>query len=598
MKKIFILFLVLAILSACNAQQHLNIEEEDDGSVAIRFKPVSKYLLLPMEDYGTEKKMNVLNGDYDANSFVIRPAQNQIDYWVPLDLSAYNEKTLEILFADLKDHDLFLREIKLSDSFEYNFNEKYRPVYHFTPPYGWMNDPNGMVQYDGEFHLAYQYNPYGTKWQNLSWGHAVSNDLVHWDYKPVALYPDTLGLIFSGSAVVDQNNSSGFQKGVEKTLLAYFTHAGSLGQVQSMAYSNDRGRNWHKYEGNPVLKHETAPDFRDPKVFWHDESKRWIMITAVGQEMEIYSSENGIDWSFESNFGEGQGAHGGVWECPDLFELPVEGELGNRKWILVCSINPGGPSGGSATQYFIGSFDGQKFVNEGNPEEIRWMDWGKDHYATVTWANVPENDGRRIALGWMTNWEYANDVPTKNFRSATTVARELKLKRKEEGVLLTSYPVKELESLRKTKVTHNNIVVSQETEINPMLKENNGAYEIVMRIAPLASSRFGFVLYNTNGDRVDVSLNLHEGKIYMDRTQSGQIDFSDKFAAVTYAPIAPKEEYLFRLLVDKASIELFEGEGETVMTNIVFPNDPYNCIRFYTKDTQFEVEEFLVYKLD
>lgn len=598
MKRILFFLVAAVIVAACSKKPELQIEKGENGSATLRFKATQKYLLLPMEDRGAEKTLKFSADGSTVNTFVIRPAQNQIDYWMPLELGAWNKASMEVFFEGMEGYDLFFGNVKLSDTLSYDYAEKYRPLYHFTPPYGWMNDPNGMVYYDGEYHLAYQHNPYGTRWQNMSWGHAVSRDLVRWEHLPEALFPDTLGAIFSGSAVVDHNNTSGLQEGDEKTLLAYFTHAGRFGQMQSLATSNDRGRTWTKYAGNPVLKNEAERDFRDPKVFWYEATGKWIMILAVGQKMEIYSSANGLDWALESRFGEGQGNHGGVWECPDLFELPVEGEPGNSKWVLVCNINPGGPSGGSATQYFTGSFDGSAFVNDAAPEVTKWMDYGKDHYATVSWANVPEEDGRRIVIGWMSNWEYANDVPTLNFRSATTVARELKLVRKNGDLVVASYPVKELESLRTTPVNHEPFVVDKEFSMDNFLAENEGAYEITMNLSVPQSGVFGFTLMNSLGDSVTVTLNSAEGKLIMDRTHSGLTDFSDPFPAITVAPLAAKTEYAIRLLADKASLELFEGSGETVMTNIVFPQEPYNRIRFFTEEGSMEVKELTIYKLE
>jgi len=464
-----------------------------------------------------------------------------------------------------------------------------------------MNDPNGMVYYDGVYHLAYQFNPLGTRWQNMSWGHATSKDLVTWEHQPVALYPDTLGAIFSGSAVVDIHNTTGLQSGEEKTLLAYFTHAGPNGQVQSLAYSNDKGKTWTKYANNPILTHfENDPDFRDPKVFWHAETERWVMVIArsLKKEIEIYSSENGIDWQFESSFGQGQGAQGGIWECPDLFKMAVEGEAGESRWVLICNLNPGGPSGGSAAQYFIGDFDGRVFTNHAKPSDIKWMDWGKDHYATVTWSDVPESDGRRLAIGWMSNWEYANDVPTKNFRSAMTVARELKLVTKGEELVLASYPVEELEKLRVEEVVFDNLVVENEQVVDSFLGQNNGAYELTMMLDASDADVAGLTLFNSKGESIDISISLSKGEMYMDRSNSGLTDFNDRFKAVTFAPVEKKEKYELRILVDKASVEIFEGKGSTVMTNVVFPTEPYNRLKFYTKGGATLVQDLKIYRLN
>ena len=290
------------------------------------------------------------------------------------------------------------RALKRSES-----EGKWRQRYHFTPPVSWMNDPNGMVFYDGEYHLFYQHNPLGAEWGNMSWGHAISTDLMHWKQLNVALMPDHLGDIFSGCAVIDKNNTAGFGK---DAMVAIYTSAGKV-QSQSIAYSTDKGRTFTKYSANPVITNPGIADFRDPKVFWHNESNQWIMSLATKQTITFYGSANLKSWTRLSEFGDGIGSHGGVWECPDLVPLDYNGKT---KWVLVVSINPGGPNGGSATQYFIGDFDGKTFRADALPYPL-WMDYGRDNYAGVTWSNIPENDGRKIFMGWMSNWDYANNVP-------------------------------------------------------------------------------------------------------------------------------------------------------------------------------------------
>lgn len=330
--------------------------------------------------------------------------------------------------------------------------EAHRLQFHFAPAANWMNDPNGMVYSEGEYHLFYQYYPDSTVWGPMHWGHAVSNDMVQWEQLPVALYPDSLGYIFSGSCVVDADNTAGFKTGNENPLVSIFTyhHPKSNLQTQGIAYSNDRGRTWTKYEHNPVLKNPGEKDFRDPKVFWHPESKQWIMSLAVGNRIQFYRSANLKEWELGGEFGATHGSHGGVWECPDLFPLKVEGSE-ETKWVLLVSINPGAPQGGSGTQYFIGNFDGNTFTNENDSTLTCWIDLGSDNYAGVTWSHTP--DKRTLFLGWMSNWNYAQVVPTKTWRSAMTVPRELSLQQTDKGIRLASQPVKELEQLRTTKTT-------------------------------------------------------------------------------------------------------------------------------------------------
>ncbi len=594
--KNILFFFALVICWSCMDKNQIQIQKSEDGATSLTFNASKKYLLLPIEDIGEELKTEVYVDGKQVNYFIIRLAKNKIDYWMPLELTEWMGKNIQLIIPNLNDSVLCLKEIKMSDTFDFSYNEPFRSGYHFTPKYGWMNDPNGMVYYDGEYHLCYQHNPYGTRWQNMSWGHAVSKDLIHWEHLHEAIYPDSLGTIFSGSAVVDENNTAGFQSGTEKTLLAFYTQSERGGQWQSLAYSNDKGRTWTKYDKNPVLKHETARDFRDPKVFWHEPAQRWIMILAVGQVMEIYSSPNAKDWTYESNFGKGYGSHAGVWECPDLFELPVEG-TNLKKWVLICNINPGGPSGGSASQYFIGSFDGKTFKCENKPEEICWMDWGKDHYAFVTWANVPKEDGRRVGIAWMSNWEYANDVPTYNFRSAMTIPRELKLIMQDKNITLTNYPVRELENQRKDHRKFSDITVSEEYNVDNLLEKNQGTYELVIDIENQSAEIIGFKLFNTKGEYVDMFISLAENKLYMmDRKNSGIVGFNNNFPAITSAPVDKKQTYRFRLLVDKASIECFEGNGTISMTNIVFPNEPYNRMVFYSKGGNYSVNKLDIYR--
>ena len=405
LQTLLICFTLMTVsLSLRAADSSLLIKDLGEGHCLVRVNANQKYLLLPVEDASPDVRISMIVNNKEVKNFDVRLAVNKVDYFVPVDLSDYSGQLISFKFKLTSndpvrinlspDNTACCKEMKLSDTFDTSNREKFRPTFHFSPLYGWMNDPNGMVYKDGEYHLFYQYNPYGSKWGNMNWGHAISKDLVNWEHRPVAIAPDAFGTIFSGSAVVDCNNTAGFGAGA---IIAIYTQNGDR-QVQSIAYSTDNGRSFTKYENNPVLVSE-ARDFRDPKVFWYEGTKRWIMVLAVGQEMQIFSSPNLKDWTFESSFGEGYGAHGNVWECPDLFELPVE-ETNEKKWVLLCSLGDG-PFGDSATQYFVGSFDGKKFVCDNQPEATKWMDWGKDHYATVTWSDAPDN--RRIAIAWMSN---------------------------------------------------------------------------------------------------------------------------------------------------------------------------------------------------
>ena len=594
----FLTILVMMIFSFSDASadtSSLLIKDLGEGHCLVHINTNQRYLLLPVEEVMPDVRVSMIVNNKEVNVADVRLAVNRVDYFVPLDLSDYAGKNILLKFK-LGSNDpirgklsaVCCKEMKLSDTFDTGNREKFRPTYHFSPLYGWMNDPNGMVYKDGEYHLFYQHNPYGSKWGNMHWGHAISKDLINWEHRPDAITPDALGTIFSGSAVVDTDNTAGFGAGA---IVAIYTQ-NSDRQVQSIAYSTDNGRSFTKYENNPVLTSD-ARDFRDPKVFWHKETQRWIMLLAVGQEMQIFSSSNLKDWAFESSFGEGQGAHGGVWECPDLFELPVDG-TNEKKWVLLCNLNPGGPFGGSATQYFVGTFNGKEFVNE-SPSKTKWMDWGKDHYATVTWSDAPDN--RRIAIAWMSNWQYANDVPTSQYRSPNSVPRDLSLFTVDGETYLQSAPSPELLKLRDISKKRSFKVNGTRT-IKDMIAGNEGAYEIELTIENQYADVIGFHLYNDKGEEVDMQYDMKEKKFSMDRRKSGDVGFNENFPMLTWTAIeSGKDELKLRLFVDKSSVEAFGDGGRFVMTNQVFPSEPYTHIDFYSKGGAYKVDSFVIYKL-
>ena len=595
---LFCMIVMNISLSARADNSPLLIKDLGEGHCLVRVNTNQKYLLLPVEDASPDVRISMIINNKEVKNFDVRLAIHKVDYFVPVDLSDYSGKLISFKFkmnsndpvrVNLSpDNTACCKEMKLSDTFDTSNREKFRPTYHFSPLYGWMNDPNGMVYKDGEYHLFYQYNPYGSKWGNMSWGHAISKDLVNWQHLPVAIAPDALGTIFSGSAVVDTDNTAGFGAGA---IIAIYTQ-NSDRQVQSIAYSTDNGRTFTCYENNPVLTSD-ARDFRDPKVFWHKETRRWIMILAVGQEMQIFSSPNLKDWTYESSFGEGQGAHGGVWECPDLFELPVEG-TNEKKWVLLCNLNPGGPFGGSATQYFVGTFNGKEFVNE-SPSKTKWMDWGKDHYATVTWSDAPDN--RRIAIAWMSNWQYANDVPTSQYRSPNSVPRDLGLFTVGGETYLQSAPSPELQKLRDISKKRSFRVNGTRT-VKEMIPVNEGAYEIELSIKNLHADVIGFRLYNDKGEEVDMQYDMKENRFSMDRCKSGDVGFNENFPALTWTAVeSGKNELKLHFFVDKSSVEAFGDGGRFAMTNQVFPSEPYNHIDFYSKGGAYKVDSFIVYRL-
>jgi fructan beta-fructosidase len=473
--------------------------------------------------------------------------------------------------------------------------EPHRPQFHFTPKTGWMNDPNGMVYYKGEYHLFYQYYPDSTVWGPMHWGHAVSKNMIHWEHLPIAFYPDSLGYIFSGSAVVDENNTSGFQKGDEKPLVAVFTShnmaiekAGRIDiESQSIAYSLDKGRTWTKYANNPVVKNPNLRDFRDPKVSWHEASKQWILTLAAGNHIEFYTSSDLKNWSKTGEFGKAEGSHGGVWECPDLFPLKVEGS-NEGKWVLIVNIGNKAPNGGSGGQYFIGQFDGKTFKNDNIPSDILWLDYGTDNYATVSWSGVPDN--RRISLGWMSNWDYAQKVPTQLWRSAMTLPRELSLKSTEKGVRLFQKPVKEVEILRggKQDISAQNILES--VALKPTSKCSEMA--LSFDLSKTTAQDLGVVLSNSKGEKVLIGYEKSTNRFYIDRTEGGKKDFEKRFSGRHYAPREATSNVLkMNLHIDVASVELFADDGGLAMTDVFFPNEDFTQIAIFSKNGVTNLKE-------
>lgn len=592
--KVTLLGLFLGMTSVVQADSSWTIRHLVCEQNIVSLDVTEDYLLLPIQDDAPEGKICVVKDNEQKGTLMnVRLARERVDSYVPFALSAYKGQHISIEIQGVPETALCWKELKLSGSFDMVNKESFRPVYHHTPAYGWMNDPNGMFYKDGVYHLYFQYNPYGSVWGNMHWGHSTSTDLMHWKFEGCAIVPDAWGAIFSGSCVVDHENTAGFGK---EAVVAFYTSAKSTPwgdiQMQSMAYSLDNGKTFTKYEGNPILT-SSEKDFRDPKVFWYAPGKHWVMILAVGQHMEIYSSVNLKEWKKESDFGAMQGAHGGVWECPDLVEIPVEGTR-EKKWVLICNLNPGGPFGGSAAQYFVGSFDGKKFVNE-SPTQTKWMDWGKDNYATVTWNNAP--DGRCIALGWMSNWQYANNVPTRQYRSANTLARDLTLYREGQELYLKSTPSSEVKKARGKKVSIPSFKVSEKHEMVNLFEEKQGAYEVEIVIQNTGASKIAFCLLNDKGEKVSMYYDLNRKQFVMDRSESGKVDFSKDFSAVTVAPVNVDKELTLRLFVDRSSIEAFGEDGKFVMTNLVFPSQPYVKMCFEADKNEYAVKSLNVYKL-
>jgi fructan beta-fructosidase len=472
------------------------------------------------------------------------------------------------------------------------FTEQHRPQFHFSPPTHWMNDPNGLVYYRGEYHLFYQHYPDSMRWGPMHWGHAVSKDLFHWEHLPIALYPDSLGMIFSGSAVVDSLNTSGLGSATIPPLVAMFTYhkmerekAGAIDyQSQGIAFSTDKGRSWTKYSANPVIKNPGVKDFRDPKMFWHKPSMQWITTLVAGDHAEFFGSKDLIHWTKLGEFGREYGDHGGVWECPDLFELPVQGES-EKKWVLIISINPGAPQGGSASQYFVGNFDGKKFTCDTEKTKSSWLDYGQDNYAGVTWSNAP-ND-RKIFQGWMSNWDYAQNVPTSPWRSAMTVPRDLSLVNINGEYLLKNTPVGEVLGQARDIRSFADLVVKDSFDVSDAVSVPLS--QSILEGAIEAKS-FEIVFANSKGEKYVTGFDASGNKFFSDRAKSGKTGFSDKFKPIQFAPRFLRDGMIqFRIVADVSSFEVFYDDGLSVLTSVVFPNEDFSKVVIRSKGADVQL---------
>ena len=475
---------------------------------------------------------------------------------------------------------------------EATYTERYRPQYHFTPAVNWMNDPNGLVHFDGEYHLFYQYNPFGDRWGHMSWGHAVSPDLLHWRHLPVAIPEADSVMAFSGSAVVDWKNTSGFGVAGQPPLVAIYTghRTDRPSQSQYIAYSTDRGRTWTRYAGNPVLDRGNA-EFRDPKVFWYEPEQKWVMVVALPTEhrISLYSSPDLKAWTHMSDFGPAA-AVGGVWECPDLFELPIDGDPDDSRWVLIVSLNPGGIAGGSGTQYFIGDFDGTHFTSEAPrvgtapvPEDSAlWADYGADYYAAVSYSDVPAEDGRRIWLGWMNNWMYANDIPTSPWRSAQSLPRVLSLTRTPEGLRLVQEPVAELRSLRGERRALGSRPIPAGTTSLAAEGISGTALEIVAELEVGSASEVGLKVRTGENEETVIGIDPRAGTLFVDRTRSGEASFHTRFASRQTAPLRVADGRVrLHVFVDWSSVEVFAADGRRVITDQIYPAPESDGVALY-----------------
>ena len=528
-----------------------------------------------------------------------------MDQYFPLDLTEFadGEIILNVISPQGRSsvreakEDACWKSIKVSNTFDSTNVEKYRPAFHHTPVIGWMNDPNGMFYKDGVWHLYYQHNPYGSKWQNLSWGHSTSTDLINWTPEPEALEPNGLGMVFSGSCAIDKDNTAGFG---DNAVVGLYTSADAT-QQQSLVWSTDNGKTLNFYPGNPVIIRET--EARDPNMFFHAPTGEWVLLLAhaLDHEMLIYTSPDMKYWTEQSRVGKGLGAQDGVWECPDLSQLPVNG-TDEKKWVLICNLNPGGVFGGSATQYFVGDFDGKTFTVDTPASGIvqtKWMDFGKDHYATVSWSDAP--DDRRVVIGWMSNWQYAAEVPTKQFRSANTLPRDISLFRGDDDeYYISTLPSPEVNALRDKKVT---AVKSKSIGKNPLKyplpAANDGICEIDLTVTATKNTPVSITLSNAKGEHCDMVFNPADCTFSFDRTKSGLTDLSQDFPAKVSAPtLRNSNSQSIRIFVDRSSIEVFDTDGNFVMTNLVFPTEAYSTVSLAADGGKATLNSMEIYSLN
>ena len=588
---VFMPLLILSVMSSCGRKQ--------DGSI----------MVIPIRETNDEVTLTIEKGDtlYVADIRLAAEGE-EADYYVPLDLKHFGASKRDVHFSGVEAAQAW-KLISFSDTPPAIPEEKYRPVYHHTPPYGWMNDANGLFYKDGVYHLYYQYNPFACVWGNMHWGHSTSTDMVHWEHQPVALYRDGYGHIFSGSSVVDTDNTAGFGAGAVVAFYTSYNTEREYIQTQCLAYSLDDGMTFAKYEGNPVLvPFDGIKDFRDPKVFWYGPESKWIMIVSADREMRFYSSKNLKEWEYMSAWGEGYGVQPRQFECPDFFQLTTaEGET---KWVMIVNVNPGCFFGGSATQYFVGEFDGREFTCDSPKETVKWLDWGKDHYATVCFSNTGD---RVIAVPWMSNWQYGTIVPTRYFRSANAIPRQLGLFKDGGEYYVSAYPVAELSNLEKEPRTLNGVTATR------LFDTTDGAYELDLELMVPAAGRSGFRLTNAAGDVVDMYFDSALQRFVLDRTKSGIVDFGERsttheienhdrrktnsmdyindFALATWAPVAVKGAHRMKILYDFTSLEVFIDGGRVVMTDLVFPNEPYDRLETYSDKGGFTIDKLTITRL-
>lgn len=497
--------------------------------------------------------------------------------------------------------------------------EFYRPQYHFSAPKNWINDPNGLIYANGEYHLFYQHNPFDNVWGHMSWGHAVSKDLLHWQSLPLALTEFTHPFanqskaqtaIFSGSTVVDKGNQSGLcPAGTKECMVAIYTGnvtAGDthLDQYQNLAYSTNQGRTWTQYAKNPVLDLPTK-EFRDPNVFWYAPQKKWVMATVRATEHRVafYTSKNLKDWTALSHFGP-QGDTTRVWECPALLSVPILNEAGQptagkTKWVLF--ISAGHPQKTYlGMQYFVGDFDGTTFtVDAQNPKPVapavsNVVDYGKDYYAAIPFNDLPSQQIKPVMIGWLNDWEYANKLPTTPFKGAMSLPRQIALKQTSTGLQLVQQPIGDVSKLRGNPIKKSSLALTNQHLT--IAKDLANAYELEVDIKPGSAKAVGIALAK-NGNEETV-LQYTNGKLQLDRRHSGNVGFSDRFPSVEEAPLSVKNGAIkLRIFVDKSVVEVFANDGERVITDLIFPKEATGSIEVFATEGAAEFTNLTIWPM-
>jgi len=481
-----------------------------------------------------------------------------------------------------------------------SYDEPWRPQFHFTPPKDFTNDPNGLVFYKGEYHLFYQYNPQGTEWGHMSWGHAVSTDMLHWKNLPVAIPEAPEYMIYSGSAVVDWHNASGLctDRADPSCLIAVYTAAGANLQRQNLAFSNDKGRTWTDYARNPVADLK-QPDFRDPKVIWYEAEKKWVMVAVLADERKavFFDSHDLKTWALRGSF-EAAAGEKGQWECPDLFELAVDGNPANKKWVLVVNRNPGAPAGGTGTRYFVGSFDGARFVNETPETQELWADYGKDFYATNSFADLPSKDPRKIWMGWISNWQYANREPTAVWRGAQSLPRALSLSQFPDGIRLVQKPISETQGLREREFLElTNVSVSTAMQAMHLANVRGDMLEIEAELAPGEAKEMGLRLRKGAGEETILGFKPGSKEVFVDRTRSGEVGFAPEFPGRHKASVGESSQLKLHVFLDRSSLEVFVNDGERVLTDRIYPAVSSDGIELYSDSAKSRVLSLTIWKL-